>query len=90
MILKYTADIVRYMCVQEAKKMPGKTVRKIRNCSNDSCSCILYDNIKVNGIVRQNKTVFIFRLDAVCRHLLNLLIRFSFQKLLTYIKAVLL
>ena len=40
---------------QEVKKMPGKTVRKFRNCSNDSCSCIWYDKIKVNSIVRQNK-----------------------------------
>ena len=40
---------------QEVKKMPGKTVRKTRNCSNDSCCCIWYDKIKVNGIIRQNK-----------------------------------
>ena len=40
---------------QELKKMSGKTVRKIRNCSNDSCCCIWYDKIKVNGIIRQNK-----------------------------------
>ena len=40
---------------QELKKMSGKTVRKFRNCSNDSCCCIWYDKIKVNGIIKQNK-----------------------------------
>ena len=42
-------------CRPGIKKMSGKTVRKIRNCINDSCFCIWYDKIKVNGIIRQNK-----------------------------------